>query len=150
MMTGFGPRKTVGLHFAIQSMSFSIVSRFVVDPKDVRSIEDNVKLTCSDLVQNCVVVGNSKPVVLFVEPTPSFADSVQSPAEVKATILQRIEGFQAKRFGHEKIHGPSRIVIVPPGSLPRTEEKGNIRSASRNQSNTIDKLFKRFLPGVKL
>lgn len=94
---------------------------------DTKSIEDNVKLTCSDLVQNCVVVGNAKPVVLFVEPTASFADSVDKPTELKVEILKRLEGFQATLFAHERIEGPSRVVIVPPGSLSRTREKGNIR-----------------------
>ncbi|GLB41447.1 putative AMP-binding enzyme [Lyophyllum shimeji] len=92
---------------------------------DTKAIEDNVKLTCSDLVQNCVVVGNAKPVVLFVEPASAFAESVRNPIELKAEILKRLGPFEASLYAHERIEG--RVVIVPPGSLPRTKEKGNIR-----------------------
>ncbi|KAF8058198.1 acetyl-CoA synthetase-like protein [Lyophyllum atratum] len=94
---------------------------------DTKSIEDNVKLSCSDLVQNCVVVGSYKPIVLFVEPTPPYAASVENPTEMKTEILKRMEPFQAKAFRHERIGGPSRVVVALPGSLPRTKEKGNIR-----------------------
>jgi hypothetical protein len=89
-----------------------------------RSIEDNVRLTCSDLVQNCVVVGSYKPIVLFVEPTPSFVDNVDNPTELKTKILKRIQAYQAGLFAHERVD--DRVVVVLPGSLPRTD-KGNIK-----------------------
>ncbi|KAG6919674.1 hypothetical protein DXG01_002617 [Tephrocybe rancida] len=91
---------------------------------DTKSIEDNVKLTCVDLVSNCVVVGSDQPaIVLFVEPLSEYPDHSQ----LKDEILKRTAAFNTRRYAHERIDTSSRLVIVPPGSLPRTNEKGNIR-----------------------
>ncbi|KAF8075326.1 acetyl-CoA synthetase-like protein [Lyophyllum atratum] len=111
---------------------------------DTKSIEDNVKLICSDLVQNCVVVGNSKPVVLFVEPTPSFAHCVETPTKMKAEIMKRTEVFQATLLPHEKIDG--RLVVVLPGSLPRTTEKGNIRrkAVEETYADVLEEIYSHF------
>ncbi|KAG6833313.1 hypothetical protein H0H87_008945 [Tephrocybe sp. NHM501043] len=91
------------------------------------SIEDNIKLKCADLVSNCVVVGSGRPaLVLFVE---SLSDRVEDPIHQKAEILKRTAAFNEKLYTHERIDSRSRVVIVSPGSLPRTKEKGNIRYA---------------------
>ncbi|KAG6820550.1 hypothetical protein H0H93_015435 [Arthromyces matolae] len=84
---------------------------------------DNVKLTCADIVQNCVIVGTYKPIVLFVEPTKVSDDYEQ----LKVTIIKRMEPFNKGQFAHERIDSPLRVVVVEPGRLPRTKEKGNVR-----------------------
>ncbi|KAJ7575415.1 hypothetical protein C8J56DRAFT_1063654 [Mycena floridula] len=58
---------------------------------DTKTFEDNVLRVCQDLIRNCVVVGNYKPVVvLLVEPVDvSFNYEISSDA-LKAVILQRI------------------------------------------------------------
>ncbi|KAJ6552813.1 acetyl-CoA synthetase-like protein [Mycena capillaripes] len=94
---------------------------------DTKSIEDNIRITCPDIVRNCTVVGHYKPaVVLFIEPV---LDTV-SPDEVtilKDEVLRRTAEFNANLFEHERILDREHIVVVPAGVLPRTKEKGNIR-----------------------
>ncbi|KAJ6575509.1 acetyl-CoA synthetase-like protein [Mycena sp. CBHHK59/15] len=94
---------------------------------DTKSIEDNCMLACADLVKNCTAVGHYKPaVVLFIEPAlalPSESDL----ATFKAEVLKQTAPFNDRLFLHERITDPNFIVVVPPGSLPRTTEKGNIR-----------------------
>ncbi|KAG6915475.1 hypothetical protein DXG01_011306 [Tephrocybe rancida] len=92
---------------------------------DTKAIEDATRLNCAEFVSNCVVVGYCKPIVLFVEPTPAYADSVANPAELKAEILKRMVQFQAGLFPHERFD--ERVVVVAQGKLPRTSDKGNIR-----------------------
>jgi len=94
---------------------------------DTKSIEDNCMLNCADLVKNCTVVGHYKPaVVLFIEPALSLPGDTDISA-FKAEILKQTAPFNARLFQHERITDPNFIVVVPPGSLPRTKEKGNIR-----------------------
>lgn len=91
---------------------------------DTRAIEDNVRMTCADLVVECVVVGNGRPSpALFVEAKPGLA-----PEKVKRDILRRTRHFHARRYLHESITSAELIFVVPPGTkLPRTATKGNIR-----------------------
>ncbi|KAF7339984.1 Acetyl-CoA synthetase-like protein [Mycena venus] len=94
---------------------------------DTKSIEDNCMLNCADLVKNCTVVGHYKPaVVLFIEPALSLPGETDVSA-FKAGILRQTTSFNDRLFQHERITDPNFIVVVPPGSLPRTTEKGNIR-----------------------
>ncbi|KAG6861128.1 hypothetical protein C0995_003580 [Termitomyces sp. Mi166 len=95
---------------------------------DTKSIEDRVLLDCADLVANCVVVGYCKPIVLFVEPTVAHVDSVANPVGLKAEVIQRSENIQASLYPHERFE--DRVVVVAPGSLPRTTDKGNIRRSA--------------------
>jgi hypothetical protein len=93
-----------------------------------RSIEDHVLFSCADLVQNCVIVGHYKPgVVLFVEPIQPV-NSPEDEGVLKAVIIDRIAGFNSRLIVHEWIESTLQIVPVKSGSLPRTTEKGNIRS----------------------
>ncbi|KAG6885192.1 hypothetical protein C0993_004976 [Termitomyces sp. T159_Od127] len=91
----------------------------------VRAIEDAVNLHCADLVQNCVVVGYCKPIVLFVEPTAKHADSTAHPSKLQSEIIKRMVEFQAGLFPHERFD--DRVAVVARGKLPRTSDKGNIR-----------------------
>ncbi|KAF7297287.1 Acetyl-CoA synthetase-like protein [Mycena indigotica] len=94
---------------------------------DTKSIEDNCMLTCADLVKNCTVVGHYKPaLVLFIEPALALS-SESDLATFKMEILKQTAAFNARLFSHERITDARRIVVVPPGSLPRTTEKGNVR-----------------------
>ncbi len=82
-----------------------------------RSIEDNVRSVCSDLVAECVVVGNGRPSpTLFVEPA---RDDINQ-AQLKEKILQRTLAFNSRLFVHERITSEDRIIIVDRGILPRT------------------------------
>ncbi|KAJ7226281.1 acetyl-CoA synthetase-like protein [Mycena rebaudengoi] len=94
---------------------------------DTKSIEDNIRLTCPDIVGNCTVVGHNRPsVVLFIEAAAS--DSVVLDANsLKDEVLRRTAAFNAQLFVHERIADTEHIVVVPAGTLPRTKEKGNIR-----------------------
>ncbi len=89
-------------------------------PKNIflhRSIEANIRETCSDLLKDCVVVGNWRPSpALFVE----VLDHTASGESLKETILERIKGFNGRRFSHERIEHKELIAVVASGDLPRT------------------------------
>jgi hypothetical protein len=104
-----------------------------------RSIEDNVRATCADLVEDCVVVGNGRPSpTLFIEPSDASCDERQ----VKQQILERTRHFHSRRYMHERIVDPRFVVIVPPKTLPRTSTKGNIRRKA------VEDTFRVLLDGV--
>ena len=91
---------------------------------DTKAIEDNVRLTCSDIVTDCVVVGNGRPSpVLFVEPRDGDIDVER----LKKDIIRRTRQFHARRYLHERIADKQFVVVVEKGALPRTATKGNIR-----------------------
>lgn len=86
----------------------------------VRSIEDNVFVTCADVVHNCTVVGNYKPFpVLFVEPVNETVTEDDIDA-LKKTIINLTAPYNARLFVDERIQDPSHIVVVPRESLSRT------------------------------
>ncbi|KAL0958539.1 hypothetical protein HGRIS_000679 [Hohenbuehelia grisea] len=91
---------------------------------DTRAIEDNVRATCAHLISDCVVVGSGRPSpVLFVEPL----DEAANPTKLSREIISRTRQFHVRRYIHERITSPDMVLIVRPGSLPRTATKGNIR-----------------------
>ncbi|EMD42192.1 hypothetical protein CERSUDRAFT_129647 [Gelatoporia subvermispora B] len=97
---------------------------------DTKAIEDNVRATCDDLVDDCIVVGNARPSpTLFVEPKTDIA-----PESLKKEILRRTRHFHSRRYMHERIVSSDFIIIVPPRTLPRTATKGNIRRRAIEES----------------
>ena len=100
-----------------------------------RAIEDNVLRTCSDLVARCVAVGHLKPcVVLIVEPVSGNMSEAQQSA-LKSEILKRTAEYNSRLQVHERITDPSRILVVPGGSLPRTSVSSSSDVHSRVQPN---------------
>ncbi|KIJ68334.1 hypothetical protein HYDPIDRAFT_81995 [Hydnomerulius pinastri MD-312] len=90
---------------------------------DTKAIEDNVRATCGDLIDECIVVGTGRPSpALFVEPAPGVDHD-----KLKRDIIRRTRPFHSRRYLHERISSPELIFIVSPKSLPRTATKGNIR-----------------------
>ena len=84
---------------------------------DTRAIEDNVRATCGDLVDQCIVVGSGRPSpALFVEPKDNTIDH----EHLKLEILRRTRQFHARRYLHERITHPDFIMVVNRMSLPRT------------------------------
>ena len=91
----------------------------------LRSIEDNVRATCGELVFECVVVGNGRPSpALFVEASEKCT---MDPEELKEEIIRRTSEFHSRQFIHERITSTTHVVVVERGTLPRTTPKGNIR-----------------------
>lgn len=89
-----------------------------------RAIEDNVRMTCADLVSECVVVGTGRPSpAMFIEPV----DVQMDHCELKRAIIRKTRHFHSRRYIHERITLADMIVVVPPRTLPRTATKGNIR-----------------------
>ncbi|EMD35402.1 hypothetical protein CERSUDRAFT_116175 [Gelatoporia subvermispora B] len=90
---------------------------------DTKAIEDNVRMTCGDLVANCIVVGNCRPSpALFIEPRAPM-----DAAKLKKEILRKTRHFHSRRYLHERITAAELIFVVPVNTLPRTATKGNIR-----------------------
>src|SRR6267154_5911745 len=88
-----------------------------------RAIEDNVRATCGDLIEECIVVGTGRPSpTLFVEPGHNV-----DHGKLKRDIIRKTRQFHARRYLHEQITNPDLIIVVPSKSLPRTATKGNIR-----------------------
>ena len=83
---------------------------------DTRSIEDNIRITCGDLLDNCIVVGSGRPSpALFVEASGSI-----SPDTLKAEIIRRTRQFHSRRYVHERITSVDLIFVVSKNTLPRT------------------------------
>lgn len=90
---------------------------------DTKAIEDNVRATCGELVAECVVVGNGRPSpALFLEAGVSMDEE-----KLKKEIIRRTRHFHSRRYLHERIVSTKMVVVVPPGALPRTATKGNVR-----------------------
>jgi len=90
-----------------------------------RSIEDNVRVTCGELVFECIVVGNFRPSpTLFIEaPEKCTVDS----EKLKEEIIRRTREFHSRRYTHERITSTKHVVVVERGTLLRTATKGNVR-----------------------
>lgn len=118
-MIGFA-RDEVGVSVTPSKLSRVSFFEFVIMLKHRnRAIEDNVLLTCADIVPNCVVVGHYKPsVVLLVE--PNAADTGPEDA-LKETIMSRTQEFRSRQFIHERLKDTKHIVVASRGSLPRTK-----------------------------
>ncbi|THU91379.1 acetyl-CoA synthetase-like protein [Dendrothele bispora CBS 962.96] len=97
---------------------------------DTRTIEDEVRRSCKDSISDCVVVGKHRPKpALFVEALHTTTAIVSQESQLRNVIFERIADLQKDRYETERISGPEMIVLIPLGSLPRTESKGNIRRA---------------------
>ncbi|KAH9969012.1 hypothetical protein BC827DRAFT_1152099 [Russula dissimulans] len=106
---------------------------------DTKAIEDNVRATCSDLVTECVVVGNGRPSpALFIE-----TNSDMPLPKLKREILRRTRQFHSRRYLHERITSADMIVIVGKGTLPRTATKGNVRRKATEEAfrTLLDKIY---------
>ncbi|KAJ7070925.1 hypothetical protein C8F01DRAFT_1206578 [Mycena amicta] len=105
---------------------------------DTKSIEDNARMMCGELIENCVVVGCGRPSpVLFVEPGTNMDHE-----KLKKEIIRKTRQFHSRRYLHERITSSNFIVIVPPNALPRTLTKGNIRRAA------VESAYKTLLDGI--
>lgn len=83
---------------------------------DTRAIEENVRATCADLVDECIVVGTGRPSpALFIEPAVDMDED-----KIKMEIIRRTRAFHSRRYMHERITDPELVIIVGPKSLPRT------------------------------
>ncbi|KAK7037788.1 hypothetical protein VNI00_010749 [Paramarasmius palmivorus] len=106
---------------------------------DASAIEDNTRMTCGDLIFDCVVVGNGRPSpALFVEPK----DGTEYE-KLKEDIFSRIQPFNNRRIAHERIASPQMIVVIPKNELPRTATKGNIRrrAAEEMYQELLDRIY---------
>ena len=106
----------------------------------LRSIEDNVRATCRELVFECVVVGNGRPSpALFVEAPEKY---VTDSEERKEEIIRRTSEFHSRRYIHERITSTKHIVVVGRGALPRTATKGSVRRQA------VEDQYKELLDGI--
>ncbi|THH30086.1 hypothetical protein EUX98_g4130 [Antrodiella citrinella] len=106
---------------------------------DTRAIEENTRMTCADLIADCIVVGNFRPSpVLFVEPKADV-----DAEKLKKDIMRRTRHFHSRRYLHERITSANCIVVVPQGTLPRTASKGNIRRRAVEEAykSKLDHIF---------
>lgn len=107
---------------------------------DTKSIEDNVRATCGELIHECIVVGNGRPSpALFVEASEKCAMDAE---KLKKEIIRRTRQFHARRYVHERIISPKNVVVVERGTLPRTATKGNVRRQA------VEDQFKELLDGI--
>ncbi|KAI0694890.1 acetyl-CoA synthetase-like protein [Cytidiella melzeri] len=101
---------------------------------DTKAIEDNVRVTCSDLVEDCIVVGNGRPSpALFIEVKAGLDEE-----KIKKDIIRRTRHFQTRRYLHEKITSTNFVIVVPQGTLPRTASKGNIRRRAVEEAYRVE------------
>ena len=101
---------------------------------DTKAIEDNVRMTCPDLIEDCIVVGNGRPSpTLFIEMKAGLSEE-----KVKKDIVRRTRQFHARRYLHEKITSTKFIVVMPKNTLPRTASKGNIRRRAVEETYKVE------------
>ena len=106
----------------------------------IRSIEDNVRATCSELVSECIVVGNGRPSpALFVE---ASEQCTMDGEKLKEEIIRRTTQFHSRRYTHERIISTKHVIVVERGTLPRTSTKGNVRRQA------VEDQYKELLNGV--
>ena len=92
--------------------------------------------TCGDIVQSCVVIGHQRIYpLLVVELCPSQPDTTAAKME----ILKRTATFNERLFAHERISKLECILVVPPGSLPRT----SVRTCTVDSANNVEILDRR-------
>ncbi|KAJ7110104.1 hypothetical protein C8R44DRAFT_743400 [Mycena epipterygia] len=106
---------------------------------DTKSIEDNARMMCGSLIGECIVVGSGRPSpVLFVEPNTDMDSE-----KLKKEIIRKTRQFHSRRYLHERITSTTRIVIVPPKTLPRTLTKGNIRRKAVEEAykSQLDQIY---------
>ena len=107
---------------------------------DTKSIEDNARAMCPQLITECIVVGSGRPSpVMFIEPVNVDMDH----GKLKKEIIRKTRHFHSRRYVHERITSPEMIVIVAPKTLPRTATKGNIRRRAVEEAFQVelDKIF---------
>ena len=81
-----------------------------------RAIEENLRATCGDLVDECIVVGTGRPSpALFVEPKVNMDEE-----KLKREIVRRTREFHSRRYLHEQITDPELVIVVKSKELPRT------------------------------
>ena len=108
--------------------------------RQLRSIEDNVRATCGELVYECVVVGNGRPSpALFVEASERCT---MDSEELKEEIIRRMNEFNSRRFVHESITSTKHVIVIERGTLPRTATKGNVRRRA------VEDQYKEFLDEI--
>ena len=106
----------------------------------LRSIEDNVRATCAELVFECIVVGNGRPSpVLFVE---ASENCTMDAKKLKKEIFRRTRQFHSRRYIHESIASAEHVVVVERRTLPRTATKGNVRRQA------VEDQYKELLDGI--
>ena len=145
--TSPGVEKTIGLKARIASDVIpSKSARFKAHHSKMliigcfRSIEDNVRATCGELVFECIVVGNGRPSpALFVEASEKCTMDAE---RLKKEIIRRTRQFHARRYIHERITTTEHVVVVERGTLPRTATKGNVRRQA------VEDQYKELLDGI--
>lgn len=96
---------------------------------DTRAIEDNIRATCGDLVDECIVVGTGRQSpALFIEPSTEMDHE-----KLKREIIRRTRGFHARRYIHERITDEELVIIVDSKTLPRTAVRSFITSHCKCQ-----------------
>ena len=106
----------------------------------IRSVEDNVRATCGELVFECIVVGNGRPSpALFVE---ASEQCTMDGEKLKEEIIRRTRRFHSRRYTHERITSTTYVVVVERGTLPRTSTKGNVRRQA------VEQQYKELLDGI--
>jgi len=106
----------------------------------LRSIEDNVRATCGELVFECIVVGNGRPSpALFIEASERCT---MDSEKLRKEIVRRTRQFHSRRFIHERITSTKYVVVVERGTLPRTATKGNVRRKA------VEDRYRELLDGI--
>ncbi|KAJ7016166.1 putative amp-CoA ligase [Mycena alexandri] len=102
---------------------------------DTKSIEDNVRKTCGDLLHDAVVLGTNRPCPLLFVETLTELTTEEQKLDLAHEIIRRTANFNQRLFLYERIENPKHIRVLGKGTLPRTKEKGNVRR------NATEKMF---------
>ncbi|EJF57818.1 acetyl-CoA synthetase-like protein [Dichomitus squalens] len=102
---------------------------------DTKSIEDNVRKTCADIIHDAVVVGTGRLHVCLVVESAVNGLNDEEKLALSRTIIDRTAEFNTRLFKHERVQDPKLVLVVDKGALPRTKEKGNV------QRSAVERMF---------
>ncbi|CAE7059176.1 unnamed protein product [Rhizoctonia solani] len=123
------------------------IKTFYSDRTDARAIEEKVYELCSDLLNECIVVGHLRPSpALFITIDRTHRDIAKIPDTddtLKESILERLKGFTASQYVHEQVTDTRLIFVMNQDALPRTN-KGNFRRRGIEQKyqSELDAAYK--------
>ena len=106
----------------------------------LRSIENDIRASCGELIFDCVIIGNGR-----IRPTLFVEASERCPMDfekLKEEILERMQGFNHRYYVHERVTSTKHVVVVEHGTLPRTPLKRDIRRQA------VEGQYKELLDGI--
>ena len=80
-------------------------------------------------MHDAVVVGSGRTHACLVVESAAGGLSAEQRHELAQAVAARTADFNKRLFAHERIEDPKRIIVVEPGTLPRTKVSPDVADA---------------------